>query len=405
MQDWRSVGDWKDGRVRSAAKKTIWMSLLFGIVFIGISLPAVLDMTKEYDDGNHMILLVLLFPLVGVSALIYCLYSIFAWRKFGTTELVLDPVPGSIGGDFGGYVNVPVFWKNSHQFNITLNCLHTQTTGSGKNRSTKTSVSWQREGIADISPTSDGTRCAFRFSIPDDLPESEKNASSYYHWLFQIECELPGIDFRRNFSVPVFKSETPQFSLSMADYAKASSPLDKAPEGTVIISETAEALQFYYPWYRHLWMGFMSMVFGSIFAVIGYFIGAEDAGGMVFFIAFGGVGIICLLIGLYIVGNTLTTTVSKKGINVVRNVYGIRFQRNVVKDNIVKLQRQIKSQMQGGSRYRVYYSIVVFTRDGRQIVIADTLEGSRLADFIEKRILTALHMRNEAGSLLDQWSP
>jgi len=116
MQDWRSVGDWKDGRVRSAAKKTIWMSLLFGIVFIGISLPAVLDMTKEYDDGNHMILLVLLFPLVGVSALIYCLYSIFAWRKFGSTELVLDPVPGSVGGDFGGYVDVPVSWKNSHQF-------------------------------------------------------------------------------------------------------------------------------------------------------------------------------------------------------------------------------------------------------------------------------------------------
>ena len=62
MQDWRSVGDWKDGRVYSAAKSTMWMSLLFGVVFIGISLPAVLDMSKEFADGNHVILVVLLFP-------------------------------------------------------------------------------------------------------------------------------------------------------------------------------------------------------------------------------------------------------------------------------------------------------------------------------------------------------
>ena len=124
MQDWRSLGDWKDGRVRSAVKFTIWMSLLFGVAFIGISLPAVLDMPKEFAAGNHLILAVLLFPLVDVSALIYCVYSVFAWRKFGLTELVLDPVPGSIGGDFGGYIDVPISWGDRGEFNITLNCQH-----------------------------------------------------------------------------------------------------------------------------------------------------------------------------------------------------------------------------------------------------------------------------------------
>ena len=82
----------------------------------------------------------------------------------------------------------------------------------------------------------------------------------------------------------------------------------------------------------------------------------------------------------------------------------MRFQRNVTKDNIVKLERQIKSQMQGGNRYRVYYSIIAFAKDGRQIVIADTLEGSRLTDYIEKRVLSALHMRGDSSSLLEQWS-
>ncbi len=82
----------------------------------------------------------------------------------------------------------------------------------------------------------------------------------------------------------------------------------------------------------------------------------------------------------------------------------MRFQRNVSKDNIVKLERQIKSQMQGGSSYRAFYSIIAFTKDGRQLVIADSLEGSRLADYIEKRILAALQPRYDSSLLVDQWA-
>ena len=74
----------------------------------------------------------------------------------------------------------------------------------------------------------------------------------------------------------------------------------------------------------------------------------------------------------------------------MRSIYGFRFQRNVKTSEIIKLDRQIKSQMNTGTSSRVYYSIIAHTGDKRKITIADTLEGSRLADFIELQIRKAM---------------
>jgi hypothetical protein len=389
MDNWQDIGDWKDGRVRSGAKTLIWISLLFGVAFTGISLPGVLAVPEEIANGNYAILLVLLFPLVGLGALALFIHSVLSWRKFGRTEVVLDPVPGSIGGDFGGYLDIGIRWNRDLKMDVTLNCQHLRTTGSGKNRSTKTSVVWQRQGIATITPTPSGIRCEFRFDIPDDLPQSEATSRDYHRWLLQLECDLPGIDFTRSFVVPVFHSPVPQRSSLKVGYAKDSAPMQQAPDNVVRINESSQGLVFYYPWYRHLWMGIMTTVVGTIFVIVGYFVG-KQSGDILLPIAFGGIGGVCAMIGLYVLGNTLTTTVTSQGIRIVRNIFGIRFQRKAARGEIVRLDRWIGSQMQTGSSMRVYYAIDALTRDNRRITIADTLEGSRLADFVEAKIRDAL---------------
>ncbi|MGD2052999.1 MAG: hypothetical protein PVG45_02745 [Gammaproteobacteria bacterium] len=387
--DWENIGDWKNGRVRSGAKALIWISLLFGIVFIAISLPGLFAIPEETGKGNHAVLLVLLFPLIGFAALALSVHSLIAWRRFGRTELVLDPVPGSLGGDFGGYLDTRIAWRPGLEMNVTLNCQHISKTGSGKNRSTRTSIVWQREGIASLSPGPQGTRCEFRFDIPAELPQSEKASSDYHQWLLQLECELPGIDFKRNFVVPVFQTGIPRRSSLRTAYIKDSAPLKQAPESILQINNTDEGLVFYYPWHRHFWMGFMMTLFGSVFVVIGYFIGRES-GGLLFPVIAGGIGGIIAIAGLYVLGNTLTTTVTNQGIRIVRNIFGLRFQRKAARSEIEKLERRIGSQMQTGSSTRVYYAIDAYTLDGRRITVADTLEGSRLADFVEEKIRQAL---------------
>ena len=387
--NWQDIGAWKNGRVRSGARAMIWVSLLFGVAFTGLSLPGVLAIPEEIGKGNHAILLILLFPVVGFAALALFVHSLIAWRRFGRTELILDPVPGSIGGDFGGSLDTRIAWRPGLKMEVTLNCQRITTTGSGKNRSTRTRVVWQRDGMASLSPGPQGTRCEFRFDIPVGLPQSEKASSDYHQWLLQLECELPGVDFKRNFVVPVFNTGVPQRSSLKTAYVKDSAPLAQAPASIVQIHNSAEGLVFYYPRHRHLWMGLMMSLFGSVFAIAGYFAGRES-GDLIFPLVFGGIGGIFVIIGLYVLGNTLTTTVTGQGIRIVRNIYGIRFQRKAARAEINKLERRIGSQMQTGSTTRVYYAIDAHTRDGRRITVADTLEGSRLADFVEEKIRAAL---------------
>ena len=59
--------------------------------------------------------------------------------------------------------------------------------------------------------------------------------------------------------------------------------------------------------------------------------------------------------------------------------------------------------MQGGSNYRVFYSIITRSKNKRKITIADTLEGSWLADFVEQKIRSVLRL-DDSESLLDDWS-
>ena len=392
-KNWQDIGDWKHGRVRSGAKATIWISLLFGVAFTGISLPGVLAIPDEVANGNPAILVVLLFPLVGLGAFAVFAHALVGWRKFGVSELVLNPAPGSIGGDFGGSIDTRIPWKHDNAVNITLSCQRLRTTGSGKNRSTSTAVVWQREGIATLSPRANGTHISFRFAIPPGLPQSEKASSDYHCWLLSLECELPGVDFVRTFEVPVFNTDTPRFSTLKATYAKDSAPLTAVPASIVRIEHTADGLRFHYPWHRHWWGSLLMILFGGVFTGASWFIGMHEQG-LLFPLVFGGIGGIVLLIGLYMIGNTLTTTVSRHGVNTVRSIYGVRFRRTARREDILKLERRISSTMQEGSKSRVFYAIVAHTRDSRRITIADTLEGSRLADFVESRIREALGYRD-----------
>ena len=50
--NWQDIGDWKNGRVHSGARALIWVSLLFGVAFTGLSLPGVLAIPEEIGKGN-----------------------------------------------------------------------------------------------------------------------------------------------------------------------------------------------------------------------------------------------------------------------------------------------------------------------------------------------------------------
>ena len=61
-------------------------------------------------------------------------------RRVGRLALVLDPFPGSLGGDAGGTIEIPLRYTGGRRFRVALACSRVYETGSGDSRSTQGKV-------------------------------------------------------------------------------------------------------------------------------------------------------------------------------------------------------------------------------------------------------------------------
>jgi len=108
----KSHPDWASGVASTAGRKELlvlwaaaaimntlglqvgWMALFGGRdlpVYLQVVLPA--------------------FTLLGLCILFVTVRDTFCWRRFGGLEMTFDPLPGSIGGHMGGWLELPCFQR------------------------------------------------------------------------------------------------------------------------------------------------------------------------------------------------------------------------------------------------------------------------------------------------------
>ncbi len=103
---WQAHAKWRDNRIRSDAKAGLLLIWLFVVVFLGFGVGLATIIPEELDKGNTAVLFALLFPLVGFGMAISAILKTMEWRRFGPLALVMDPFPGSLGGDVGATIEL-----------------------------------------------------------------------------------------------------------------------------------------------------------------------------------------------------------------------------------------------------------------------------------------------------------
>jgi hypothetical protein len=225
-QPWMWRDDWATGNIRSTAKTQIVFFLIFTILWNLISTPLAFFLPEEiFEKGNTAALLGFLFPLVGIGLAVGTGRMILARRKFGETRFLMSTIPGVIGGEVAG--SVEVGRELTGTLLIRLSSIHSVTTGSGKNSSTNETVLWQDErSVVQGEPLPDhpGERFPVRFQIPfESSPTDDANSRNQILWRLETRSEEPGIDFSATFEVPVFKTERSSPSLTEEKVARESS--------------------------------------------------------------------------------------------------------------------------------------------------------------------------------------
>jgi hypothetical protein len=210
---WMWHPDWAEGVVRENRDTPLMLLWPFTIFWNLISLPAWFVVAREFPNGNQLIVLVLLFPIIGLGLLAISLYVTARRAKFGVSTLTLDRIPLQPGTTFHGELQMRGERRPDEGFLFSLSSVRIVTTGSGKSRSVHEYPIWQESRVISASTaalTPNGMRIPFSFDLPPDAePTDERQMDDRVVWRLSVTAELFGVDYKAQFELPVFHTGDP----------------------------------------------------------------------------------------------------------------------------------------------------------------------------------------------------
>jgi len=386
---WLMEKKWAENRIFSSAKIQHYFLWGFAIVWIALTSPILFDFDEIWRKTQHepVTAIAFLFPLVGVGLLVAAFRSTQNWLKFGRTPLILDPFPGALGGHVGGTIETTITFASDMVGKVTLQCLHSYVTGSGKNRSRKESVKWQTDGVCHVHRGQQGANFSFRFDVPDDLPITDiEKGSSYHLWRVTVHSELEGADFSRSYEIPVFKTGETSVVLQEGteDHHATVDAAMNGVESIANIKAIPGGLQAYFPAFQRPSMGVFTLVFGFIFAGAGIGAGYGDAP-LIFPVLFTLIGGLIALFGVYYLGKSLFISVTNEGVKSRRFLFGYPVStKQIAVAEIAKLEIKEGATMSSGNKATVFYQLVAESKEGQKLQLAERLTSRAEVELLKE---------------------
>jgi hypothetical protein len=296
----------------------------------------------------------------------------------------MSSLPGVVGGKLEGRILTSVAIETVSGFELTLNCVHRVTKGSGDSRRTTESILWQQQQhlereLLDYDPTR--SSIPVLFAIPfDTQPTEERSDDDEILWRLEAEAETPGIDYAAKFQVPVFKTADSRADFELEDDPQASHL--SAQDPVALLASEGIRKEFLptggyallFPAARHKGVALGVTAFFALWTAITVFLAASDAP-LLFPIVFG-------LFDLLMLWFVLDLWLDKRRIEVLPDrlllsggILGTGKTHEIPRTQITGI-RPIRG-MQAGNK--LYYRIEVTTQGGKKHMAASKLGGLTLA--------------------------
>lgn len=383
---WMEVRDWSTNSITSNVKGAIVGYLILFIVTASVSLLLSynIDGMLAAVKREPPFAIFILFPILALGSLFLCLKVTIQWFINGKCPLVLDPFPGSIGGQVGGTVNTNISYQTGLRAKIRLKCVMATTKiTSGETRTTESTL-WEDTGICDGKMSGKRTSFEFCFDVPKKLPESSiksKNNTSVY-WCVDVISKGKSANLERGYIIPVF--QTAEKSVAIRTNTATSAITEEAAIMDVssfanINIQTASAQATYYGFKRPA-VGLVLMLMGPFFGIV-VFSGAPMFMKIIFFI----VAFILLSIGLYQIGKCLSVLITPSEICARRYFFGVPVRtKTMSKKKFSHFRRQDSQGINDTMNYKLYAcERGVLGNRGEEILVAESLASKADASAIQ----------------------
>ncbi|TQV66703.1 hypothetical protein FKG94_26780 [Exilibacterium tricleocarpae] len=432
--NFRTHKPWRENRFYSTAARNFWLTLLALVVCAVISAVLLHELNSrlggDWRRFNAGALLFMLMPLVTAVIAVDAVRQWLGLRRYGRVALEMDPYPGCIGGQVGGRATFGGLPAGA-RVQVLLSCIYVYISQHSSERRRTERVEWCDEGIADSHAMGGKTLLTFAFDVPGGLPPSTPAKGDYHYWQVTFAADVPGVDLKRRYRIPVFAGRERARGVIKSTSAKAAgrrlqaaqAAVDTLADGALEEAGLGRAVQyrrdgdsefFYYPMGRH-WLGAVfSAVFGVGFswAVLGILaMGSHSLAGLLFaalfaspfaLIAVGGVAL-----ALYFAFSSLWVSVTAQGVLTKRCLFGLSVLRRMVPAaDTVAIRVQQTSSVSRDGRATAYFSLYLVARTYPELKVGEDIEGRELADALAAYLRRRLGVKEappedvaEAGSV------
>ncbi|HYR44425.1 MAG TPA: hypothetical protein VER98_15450 [Terriglobia bacterium] len=386
---WMWRDDWAAGHISSSTRSLTAFAWGFAILWNVVSTP-ILFVLRNRQEKNYAVLIALLFPAIGLFLLFRAIRLSMEFRKFGVSDFVMSSVPGVVGGKLQGSIYAAFDPRSERSAKVKLTCIHRMVTGTGDDRTVSERIQWQDQrdlGPAEIAPGPTGCIIPVLFHIPVDVPETDiRDMDNAIQWKLDVRADVPGLDYRVRFDVPVFRtSDTSPSPEPQPETiaAPVTSPvrIQAAPSGgTEFIFPAARnprmaAILAVLLLFWTAWMALFIKLVGSAWVIFpSIILGVIDA----FLLLF---TLMCFISERIII--------ERENITIRRSLFGVSWVQQVPRSNVSDLKINIGMQT-GGAEGTAYYDIQLVCRDGRNRNAGGQIPNKREAVWLMSQMKQAM---------------
>jgi hypothetical protein len=391
---WRE--DWAQGRANSRTRSVMLQAWIFAVVWNLVSMP-VLVFAPQAIAKQRLAIVGLAFPISGIGLLIWAISETFRWFEFGVTWFEMAGCPLAIGREFHGNIHAKFPHGAEHGIRLKLSCVNRVVTGSGKSQTVNERILWREErnvSSGELCPGPIGSLIPVSFQIPwNALQTDSSNPQNSILWLLEADADVPGVDYKDIFELPVFRTkESP--ANPEAD-TRADNPACAPPtRPTVTVNVTAEGKQFFFPPARNkgfaLGVTTFSMIWSGVLTLM-IFLHAP----VIFPIAFGFFDLLLLTGAAQLWLGTSRVVIDSTHVRVQSGLLGGGKWREFPKAQILDIQAVITAQ-QGGSSGTPYYDIRLLQTEHQNVTLGRTIRDKDEVEWLVAEMKNALQLRTAA---------
>jgi hypothetical protein len=404
---WRWRTDWANRRSESLNKNsaiTYWViCILCNMILLPVVAGLVPRMTRIGDPREFILLG---FSLVGIILLANAVRATIRHRRFGNTYFEFNSLPFSPGDHVSGRIHLKLETQAQHGIDLRLSCVRRVVTGSGNSRTTQEAILWQAEQNVPsgaVGPGPLGRMIPVDFEIPpESLVTYHDNPSDQVLWLLHAQADIPGVDYKDDFELPVFRtassadpardSQSPAFSgsdafgFASAPGASDSTAVAQPAHTKVIVSMQSGGTEFFFPAFRNPGRALGLLAFTLIWSAVVFGLSRSHAPSF-FFIVFGLFDLLLIYGVFHVTLGSSRITVANGEILSRGGVLGIGSTRRIPVSDVDSIL-PVVSMQQSGSSASALYAIRLRTKNDRKITLADEIDSRQEARWIVSQIET-----------------